>query len=224
MIHRAKAHPCAFLFCCIVPILLWFAYLQKYSPARIFIYMKIDDYIPFIPLFVFPYLSWFIYMAIPLTYFFIHSKPDFIKAGRFIVSGMAVCMLCYSLFPYGNPLRPEIDGHTLPLKLIKLLYAIDPPNNCLPSIHVLNSIGIHAAIAHSPLFAAKIAVKCLSGGLMALIASSTLFIKQHTLLDAALAVLLGMILYIVFFKTRKAPAPVPVSEEKPAETQASAHF
>jgi hypothetical protein len=157
-------------------------------------------------------------MAIPLTYFFLYSKPDFIKAGRFIVSGMALCMLCYTLFPYGNPLRPVIGDHTLTLKLVKLLYTIDPPNNCLPSIHVLNSIGVHAAIVHSPMLIGMHAVKYLSGGLMVLIASSTLFIKQHSVIDVVLAGLLGIILYMIFFKARKAP----VSEKNPAETRMSA--
>ncbi|MDR1206116.1 MAG: phosphatase PAP2 family protein [Peptococcaceae bacterium] len=198
-----KAHPCAVLIFCMTLVLLWFYYLQKNNTPRYFVDMKIDDYIPFTPFFVIPYLSWFIYMAIVLSYFFIYSRADFIRAGFFILCGMSISMLCYTLFPYGNQLRPEIVGHSPAQRILRFVYDLDPPNNCLPSIHVLNTMGIHFAILRSPKFVHMKKLKFLSGVLMILICLSTVLIKQHSAADVILAAVLGMILYLLIYRPRQ---------------------
>jgi membrane-associated phospholipid phosphatase len=186
-------------------VLLWFYYLQKNNTPRYFIDMKIDDYIPFKPFFVIPYLSWFIYMAVALTYFFKNSRKDFVRAVFFIFCGMSVSMLCYTLFPSGNRLRPSLTdaGDSLSLRIVGFIYALDPPNNCLPSIHVLNTMGIHFSILYSPKFIHMRQLKCLSALLMVLICLSTVFIKQHSAADVISAVFLGTILYLLIYMPRR---------------------
>jgi membrane-associated phospholipid phosphatase len=187
-----------------VLVLFWFYYLQKNNTPRYFIDMKIDGYIPFKPFFVIPYLSWFVYMAIVLSYFFKYSRDDFVRAAFFIFCGMSVSMLCYTLFPYGNQLRPALgpatagDGRIL--RLLRFVYASDPPVNCLPSIHVLNTMGIHFSVMNSPKFTHMKKLKYLSGILTVLICASTVLIKQHSMLDLVSAIVLGAVLHRIIYR------------------------
>jgi membrane-associated phospholipid phosphatase len=202
-----KAHPCSVLMFWMIAVMLWFYYLQKNNTPRYFVYMKIDDFIPFCPAFVIPYLSWFIYMAIVLLYYLKRSREDFVRAGLFILSGMSLSMLCYTLFPFGNQLRPALTGDGLVLRIMRFVYDSDPPINCLPSIHVLNTMGIYFSILHSPKFASMKKLKWASAFLTVLICLSTVLIKQHSAADVIAAIALGSVLYLFIYRAPRKSAP-----------------
>ena len=53
----------------------WFAYLEKTVTKHFhIIHMKLDDYIPFLPVFVIPYFLWFGYVAVAFVNIYLHDK------------------------------------------------------------------------------------------------------------------------------------------------------
>ncbi|MCX7714242.1 MAG: phosphoesterase, partial [Clostridia bacterium] len=77
-------------------LLVWFKLLEHYitTPANI-IHVRLDDYIPFAPVFILPYIFWFFYIGIAMVYLFFHSKDDFLKLSAFLYIGMSICYTIY---------------------------------------------------------------------------------------------------------------------------------
>ena len=73
--------------------LLCFYYLEKtittyFTPLN----SPIDDIIPFIPIFIIPYLLWFVYIAGSAIYFIFVSQRDFMKLMIFLIIGMTAIL------------------------------------------------------------------------------------------------------------------------------------
>ena len=163
----------------------------------------IDDYIPFLEIFVIPYLLWYVYIGLAVVFFAFKSREHFIKMMLFMFSGMTICFLIYYLFPNGQQLRPDIqvDG---PLSwMIASIYGTDKPTNVAPSMHVLDSIAIHVAVVKSRLFEDKKWVEYTSLISAFLISVSTVFIKQHSIVDGIYAVLLSFVLYKIIYRSEE---------------------
>ena len=72
--------------------------------------------------------------------------------------------------------------------------------NVFPSIHVYNSIGCAIALIKCYDFRNSITMKIFASTSAILITLSTMFIKQHSVLDAVSAGILAIILYILIYK------------------------
>lgn len=182
---------------------LWFHLLERYIiiPQNT-MYHPIDDLISFAPVFIIPYYIWYFYLAIPLIYFYFKSPKDFNKLMIFTVISMAVACFVYSVYPNGQLLRPNITSTDPLSKWVAFTYLKDTPNNSAPSIHVLFSIGTHVAIANYPPFKRYSIIKRISTILMMLICMSTVFVKQHSIIDSAVAVPLGYFLYRLIYRRK----------------------
>lgn len=184
-------------------ILKWFSYLEAVVVPRYTMFSKIDHYIPFVPVFVVPYLIWFAYIAVAMTYLGLTSRQDFIKLSIFMFSGMSICMVIYTFLPNGQDLRPEVvAGNDVFSQLVRMIYEKDTPTNSAPSMHVLNSIAVHLAIVNCENLKSRKVVKASSFVLMVLIIMSTVMIKQHSVLDGIYAIILSMILYMLIYKVK----------------------
>lgn len=184
-----------------IPLIVCFSLCSRYVEAKYFMHCFIDDYIPFISIFVIPYLFWFAYMAMSFLYLGVKSKQDFIKLLVFISLGMSISYLAFLFYPSGQNLRPLIGHKGMFLLLVKFIYWIDPPINVCPSIHVLNSIGVHIALVNCKYVKGKI--KMYSFISMILICVSTMFIKQHSFIDVIWGSVLALVLYICIYAIPK---------------------
>jgi membrane-associated phospholipid phosphatase len=180
-----------------IPLIVCFSLCGKYIEAKYFMHCFIDDHIPFVSVFVIPYLFWFAYMAIVFLYLGVKSKQDFIKLLIFTSLGMSISYLVFILHPSGQSLRPLIEPKGIFSLLVKFIYWIDPPINVCPSIHVLNAIGVHIALVNCNYVKGKI--KIYSFISMSLICVSTMFIKQHSFIDVIWGSVLALILYICIY-------------------------
>ena len=174
---------------------------KKITPDKDFFvcYVPVlDDLIPFCEWFVLPYIMWYPYMAAVCLYLGLQKDGmEYIRAFTFIFGGMMLCLFICLLFPNGQNLRPE----TFPREnfltfIVSSLYHADTNTNVLPSMHVYASMATHSAIMKSrfPLFR-KPCVRRISLFLCILICISTVFIKQHSLLDGFAAIILFIPLY-----------------------------
>ena len=182
-----------------IPLLLWFYFCEKSIHPRYNMHCIIDNYIPFIKYFIIPYLLWFPYMGFAFLYLGIKDKKSYLKLLFFLISGMSISYIIFIVFPNGQDLRMEVNGDDIFLNLVMFIRNIDPPVNVFPSIHVLNSIGVHTAIANSDKATRKVKIFSLIN--MILICASTVLIKQHSVLDVAagiaVSIILSMIIYVL---------------------------
>lgn len=183
-------------------MLLEFAWLEKRN-ANVMLWIKspLDDLIPFVSIFVIPYMIWFFYIGITLAVFGFKDKDSFIKMCMSLYIGMTICNLVYFLIPHGQPLRVPLTSNETDVfrRLVYTVYANDTPTNCAPSIHVLFSLATNFAIQKSDYFRNFPPVRIVSNILNLLIILSTMFIKQHSVIDVALGLILGTGIYLLVY-------------------------
>jgi len=181
--------------------LICFYYLEKSVGSYKIIHLTIDDYIPFCEYFVIPYYLWFPYIIFVTAYFCIADRPGLPKLTAFLMIGMTVFLLTSFLYPNGQDLRPiSFERDNMFVDLVKAMYASDTPTNVLPSIHVLNTLGVQMAILNDSKLRSKRWVTVTTLTLSALIIMSTVFIKQHSMMDVILACILAVAMYALLYR------------------------
>ena len=172
--------------------LQWFLYLEKHVTTRYHVmHSVVDDWIPFNEYFIIPYFLWFAYIAAVILWFFFTNKEDYYRVCILLFTGMTLSLLICTLFPNGTDFRPYVDPEkNIFAKAVSLLYATDTCTNVFPSIHVYNSVAVHIGIIRSEQFKNNRIVRLISGVLMVSICMSTVFLKQHSIIDVAGALLL----------------------------------
>lgn len=103
--------------------------------------------------------------------------------------------VCFLAAPTVAPRTPEILGRGFAAWGLRFLYSADPPYNCFPSLHVAHSFVSALACyrLHRRLGLATLAAASLVG-------VSTLYTKQHYVLDVVAGVLLALAAYAVFLR------------------------
>ena len=189
------------LFALYIPIYLICFVLLESRPVDLGtnIHIALDDYIPFCKYFIIPYMLWFAYIAATVIFFFFYNRNEFIKYALFLITGMSICLVIYYIWPSYQTLRPTLTDSDIFTSIIGFISSADSSSNICPSIHVLNSLAAHIARSKSKFFKGKKILKAGSFVLMVLICLSTVFLKQHSVLDGIYAVILAFILYILIY-------------------------
>ena len=128
-------------------------------------------------------------------------REDFYHACRYMFTGMIICLVIYTLIPNGLSLRPEITNTNILSRLVGMIWSVDTATNVCPSIHVFNSIAVNTVIQHSNAFKHKKLVRFGSYVLALAICMSTVFLKQHSVIDVFWACVLGLVLYPLSYKS-----------------------
>lgn len=190
-----KEHKHILLFSYFVIYLIWFSFLELNSIPVFYTHCKLDDYIPFCAAFLIPYLLWFPYVGVAMGTTFFHSKSEFYRLCATLYTGMTICLLLYTFFPSGQLLRPDLSGeHGVFATLVKMLYAVDDCTNVCPSIHVYNTLCVHHMFSTWDRTKNVTWIRILSFVLMVLIIASTVFLKQHSVIDGLAAIALWMLI------------------------------
>jgi membrane-associated phospholipid phosphatase len=156
----------------------------------------VDHQIPFVEIFVVPYLLWYAFIFLMFVYFCIYDRAIYYRTLLSFCVGMLVCYVIYFFFQTTVP-RPELMGTGILTNMVKYVYGADQPFNCFPSIHVLSSYLMILGIRHSKLWTIK--KDMIVSTFAYSIILSTLFVKQHVVLDVVAGVLLGSLLFKLFY-------------------------
>ncbi len=184
---------------------LWLLYIPAYLvvfgilelfPAKEFhlIQCPIDTLIPTIPVFFIPYAFWWGLFPGALLWFLVFGRrEDFLKLCFILFVGYTVCLITYVLWPNGIDIRTELTGTDLCSQAIRLLRAGDPPQNVCPSMHVSSTMAIFLTVWECRDIPRgwKWGVAVIS----LLIILATMFIKQHSVVDVLLGMLLSLVLW-----------------------------
>ncbi len=145
--------------------------------SRYYWVSRYDSHIPLIPLFVLPYISFFPFVVLAvLALWNTPYETAFLSA---LIIAKSLAMLFWYFYPNGA-VRPQIAAESWLHKLLLLFYRHDKDTNAFPSSHVFLSLlsSYFLALAH-PAYAV---VSWVTGSLITL---STVFTKQHYVVDVA---------------------------------------
>ena len=187
----------------------WFNWLEKtVTTDYSLVYSPLDSYLPFIEFFIVPYLLWFVYMAVTCFYFFFTSKEEFYKFTKMCIIGMTLFLIICTIFPNGLRLRPTIfPRDNIFVDLVRFIYKVDTPTNVLPSLHVYNSVACHIAIMHNEKLSQNRVISTGSMILSISIVLSTMFLKQHSVIDVISALIMIYFVYGAVYAPAKQKHP-----------------
>jgi len=174
--------------------------------------IPLDASIPFWPIWVWPYLSYFPLCFLPLLFCGHH--------GRFRRVALAYCLTYVPslIFFWTIPtkmIRPDFEVTDLTMRAMAWLYEIDPGYNIFPSLHVANAVLVAWIFQrYAPRYAPLLWIEA------ALITASTVLVKQHYVVDLPAGIALGTLAFFVAFRRvevrpddpdapRASPAPSP---------------
>lgn len=164
----------------------WFFILEHVvSDQYYLIECRLDHMIPFCEYFIIPYLFWFVYVAGSFFWFMLKEEDGlFYRFSAVMFGGMTIALIIYTVFPNGIHLRPDIDAsRNLFAWLTSLIYKADTCTNVFPSLHVYTSAVIANFVSRSRLGRENRRVRYASAIISTLIILSTVFLKQHSVLD-----------------------------------------
>lgn len=182
--------------------IIGFFWLEGRNVELNMVYSRWDSVIPFCEYFVIPYFSWFVYMLFTFIYFLFCCK-DHQESKKYIASfciGMSIFLLVSYIYPNGHNLRPELTGDSIFIKIVELLHWIDTPTNVLPSMHVYVTVACSIALLRQEALCSRKEFKMCVWVWSILIILSTLFLKQHSVVDVIYALLLNMVCYMGIYK------------------------
>lgn len=179
------------------------------SRPRQIIHCSLDDLIPFNEWFAIPYFLWFAAFPGSLLFFMLLDKRDFADLCIVIFGGALFCFAVYLFWPNGLELRPTTTADNLLCRLMQLVWLVDAPNNVCPSLHVSISCGIALVSWHSAKLRAHLGLRLTVAALMLLICISTVFVKQHSVLDVLAGTVLSLTIYLLLGLRRKRYTPKP---------------
>lgn len=157
---------------------------------------ELDQGVPFLKIFILPYLSWYFFIIGTLIYFCFNDRKIYYRTLAAINLGLLISYAVYFFFQTNVP-RPDLIGDDFLTMLIGFVYNNDQPYNAFPSIHVLLSFIMIKAINKYP---GKNYVNITVVYIIAiLIILATQFIKQHVVLDLLSAVVLGGSIFDLVF-------------------------
>ena len=183
----------------------WFYYnectITPGLPIIHIIHCSLDDLIPFCEYFIIPYISWFFYILFACLFILYKgSDSEFFKLAMSLVIGMSLSMAICMIYPSGLNLRPDVfPRHNIFSALVAIIYSSDTPTNVFPSVHVFNSLAIHISLSKLKVLENYKWVKNCSLVLCILICLSTVFIRQHSILDVTAAIIMMTVLYTAIY-------------------------
>lgn len=211
MKHLLYKYRHAYVFLYFLIYIPWFTWLEKNVtfPPKYIIDISLDYKIPFCEYFIIPYMLWFFFIATGVCYFFFQNREEFYRLICLLFIGMTFFLIISTLFPNGQQLRPTTFEHNnFYTQLVQRLYKIDTPTNILPSIHVFNTLCVYYAIQSSSHMQQHISHKIytiilwITRLLSLSIILSTIFLKQHSILDVIAAFLLFFLFCPVVYKVK----------------------
>lgn len=156
--------------------------------------VEFDKMIPFVPEWVWIYLTVYMIFLIPLFGLTERRLLKLVMTSYIVV--MLVCYVFFYLYPVEYP-RPLLQVKDFSTWALSLVYKNDKPWNCFPSSHC--AMAMMAALVLLEInwvFGLWGMITALSIGV------STLFTKQHFILDVVAGFGLSILVYYVFFKSR----------------------
>ena len=200
-------HPIGFMALYLLLYLSAFNFLETQisMPRVLLVHCRLDDLIPFCKYAILPYFAWFAW--IPFTLFYLLWKApreDFWRLCLPLFSGMTIALACYAVLPTALDLRPYwVPGSDIFAQTVRFLYRTDTATNVCPSIHCQSSACMALAFSSSTLTEKRPGLKVLAWVWAALICASTVFTKQHSIVDVVCGLAVAFVWVPVLYRPHR---------------------
>ncbi len=167
------------------------------------VHTSLDERIPFCEFFIVPYFSWFLYAGIVLFYttWTEQGADSFKRVAISMVVGTGIFLIVSFVFPNAQDLRPEVFARdNIFVTAVQWLYRIDTPTNVLPSLHVYVSMMMNSTIWHDKNLKENKVVCYISMIWALFIIMSTMLLKQHSIIDVIVAIVLAKAMDFILYK------------------------
>lgn len=154
----------------------------------------LDQALPVVSIFAVPYLFWFLFIGMMLVVFAFSYEDDYYRLVNSLIVGTVISTLIFYFYPTVIA-RPGIPGTDPFSAMVRFIYSVDNPFDCLPSLHILYALlptFFFCKCSKSSFWKTATVIT------FVLICLSTVFIKQHYVMDVLIASAIGSVLYIVF--------------------------
>lgn len=176
-------------------------FIAKVTPIEVnLVGNYIDSKIPFVAQFIYVYVSWYLMLLIVPYLFYKHNPKSFNK--YYVTTFICITLVVFIYFFYPTTMnRADIAVSSISEYLVNVIYMIDTPVlNCFPSMHCLISfVFIYVALAEKNLNPRSKLIIIIWSILVIL---STLFVKQHVLVDMLSAFVISIVVYTVVNKVK----------------------
>jgi membrane-associated phospholipid phosphatase len=177
--------------------------------------LAVDRLVPLQPAWALVYGS--LYLFLILLPLFVVRQPDQIR--RTVLTYLAVwstAFVFFLLYPTSAPRPGSVAGSGFVVWGLKFLYESDPPYNCFPSLHVA-----HSTVSALTCYLVNRGVGIVAFASVVLVGVSTLFTKQHYVLDVMAGILLAGAAFLLLFRGHPRDA-VPELDRRAAPALAAA--
>jgi membrane-associated phospholipid phosphatase len=154
------------------------------------LYFAAELDVPLMPRFIWIYLSMFLLFPLPPLFL---DMPALQRLGKRLIAGTLLCGAVFLLLPSRLGFTRVMPDDPFYAAVFSRLFTLDLPFNNAPSLHVVFSALIAAALARG-----QRRLRWFVYGWLALICLSTLLVHQHHLLDIATGLLIAWLLQNVW--------------------------
>lgn len=183
------------IFCFVFNSLIYTGLQILMKKARHFdLTTSLDKAIPFEPMWAFVYLGCFLFWAVNYIMITRQGREGWFRFATSDYLSRIICGIFFILLPTTN-IRPEVTGSSFSELLIQFVYWIDAPTNLFPSIHCLVSwlcfVGIRGRSYVPKWYQAFSALFAIA------VFASTLFTKQHFIVDVAAGIVIAEVCFFI---------------------------
>jgi len=136
----------------------------------------LDELVPLVPAWVLVYGSMYVFVLLPLLV--IRDRELFRRALQSYVLVLLVAYAGFIAYPTITPRPATVAGEGFAAWALRLTYSLDTPYNCFPCLHVA-----HSFVSALSAYRVHRRVGLVAALWAALIGVSTLFTKQHYVVD-----------------------------------------
>lgn len=159
----------------------------------------LDDDIPFCEWFMIPYMFWFVFLVGIHVYLLLADIPAFRRLMYFVMLTYGVTAVVYAIWPTCQNLRPaQFPRDNFLTRFIADFYAFDTNTNVCPSLHVVGSFATAFAAWDTKRFQTP-GWKTAFMATAVLISASTVFVKQHSVIDVFWALVLCAVGWVLVY-------------------------
>lgn len=193
ILSRYKSQIRCLCFLILIPIVdvIYFLINNSNNGARN-LSTSFDIGLPFLKVFIIPYVVWYPFILLGFIYICFKSREVYFKTLITFIISLLCCYIIFYFFQTTTP-RPELIGNDMLTSMIRVIYTMDQPFNCFPSIHVLACYLIVRGMDKAVKGINKVKIVAFITSILIIL--STLFIKQHVIMDAISAIFLGEIIF-----------------------------
>jgi membrane-associated phospholipid phosphatase len=155
--------------------------------------LALDRALPLVPVWALIYGAFYLFLILLLIVVVRQDELVRRTVYAYLLIWITAYVFFFFLYPTAAPRPPRVIGEGFAMWGLRALYSSDPPYNCFPSLHVAHSFVSALASYRVNRGLGVLAMIC-----AALVALSTLFTKQHYVVDVIAGVVLALVAYVTF--------------------------